>query len=90
MELTNWGIIKGLKAKLDCLASNWVDELPRVLRAHHTTYKVTIGEMPYSLVYGLEAMLPSEMGLEMAHIQTHDPNVNPDQKRLELDLAEEK
>ncbi|XP_071739877.1 uncharacterized protein [Rutidosis leptorrhynchoides] len=38
-----------------------VDELPNVLWAHRTTFKKSIGETPFSLVYGSEVVIPAEI-----------------------------
>ncbi|GKC51193.1 reverse transcriptase domain-containing protein [Tanacetum coccineum] len=38
----------------------WVDELPQVLWAHRTTPKSSNGEIPFSLVYGSEVVIPIE------------------------------
>ena len=40
---------------------NWVDKLPSVLWFIHTTAIKPMGETPFALVYGAEAVLPIEV-----------------------------
>jgi hypothetical protein len=58
-------ILQGLKLRIfDILkpyAARWVKELPSVLWALHTTPSHAMGHTPFSLVYGSEAMLPTEV-----------------------------
>ena len=35
--------------------------LPFALQAYHTTVRTSIGATPYTLVYGMEAMMPLEV-----------------------------
>ncbi|GJT91441.1 reverse transcriptase domain-containing protein, partial [Tanacetum coccineum] len=37
--------------------------LSHVLWAHRTTIKVSTGDTPFSLVYGMEAVIPAEIGM---------------------------
>ena len=52
MEVTNRIILRNLKARLEKFKSEWADDLPSILWAYHTTSKIPIGEMSYSMVYG--------------------------------------
>jgi hypothetical protein len=58
-------ILQGLKAiifdGLKPYVGRWVKELPSVLRALRTTLSRATGHTPFSLVYGSEAMLPTEV-----------------------------
>lgn len=38
-----------------------MDELPSILWASRTTLKIGSGESPFSLVYGMETILPPEV-----------------------------
>ena len=40
---------------------DWSEKLPFVLWAYRTSFRTSIGAMPYSLVYGMEAVLPIEI-----------------------------
>jgi hypothetical protein len=58
-------ILEGLKPKifdrLKPYAGKWVKELPSVQWALRTTPSQAMGHTPFSLVYGSEAMLPTEV-----------------------------
>ena len=41
----------------------WAEELPTLLWAYWTTPWATTGETPFSLTYGHEAVVPTEIGL---------------------------
>ncbi|KAK3009591.1 hypothetical protein RJ639_014727 [Escallonia herrerae] len=63
-ENMNRSILQGLKKKLDEAKGAWVDELPKVLWAYRTTPHSVIGETPFFLCYGTEALLPVEIGVQ--------------------------
>ena len=50
-----------LKKKLDKYKGKWVDELSSVLWAYRTTPRSSTGESPFSLCYGTEAIIPTEI-----------------------------
>jgi transposase InsO family protein len=64
VERSNDMILQGLKPrifdKLKPYTEKWVKELPSVLWALRTTLSHATGHTPFSLVYGSEAMLPTE------------------------------
>jgi transposase InsO family protein len=64
VERSNGMILQGLKPRifyrLKPYARKWVKELPLTLWALHTTLSHATGHTPFSLVYGSEAMLPTE------------------------------
>nr|XP_016444238.1 PREDICTED: uncharacterized protein LOC107769524 [Nicotiana tabacum] len=62
MESTNKVIIQNLKKRLEAAKGKWLEELPGVLWAYRTTAKSIMGERPFSLVYGVEALIPAEVG----------------------------
>ena len=39
----------------------WSEKLPFALWAYRTSFRTSIGAMPYSLVYGMEVVLPVEI-----------------------------
>ena len=49
-----------------------------------------LGETPFSLAYGYEAMLPVEIGASSLRRENYDSNQNFILQRQELDLLEEK
>ncbi|XP_075640281.1 uncharacterized protein LOC142612035 [Castanea sativa] len=61
-EATNKVILAGLKKRLDDAKGGWVEELPHVLWAYRTTPRRSTGETPFSMTYGMEAVIPLESG----------------------------
>ncbi|PWA62681.1 rve domain-containing protein [Artemisia annua] len=68
----------------------WVDELSSELWAHRNTPKESTGETPFSLVYGIEAMISVEMLIQTEIFAMVNEDENKDSLRLDLALAEEK
>ncbi|XP_074297652.1 uncharacterized protein LOC141628400 [Silene latifolia] len=60
-ESRNKIIVENLKKKLEEIGGKWAEELPLVLWADRTTPKVATGQTPFSLVFGAEAVIPSEV-----------------------------
>lgn len=54
-------IVHDLTTRLDEAKGQWVHELQSVLWAYRTTSCMKTKEIPYSLVYGLQAILPLEL-----------------------------
>ncbi|XP_062116009.1 uncharacterized protein LOC133830107 [Humulus lupulus] len=50
-----------LKKCLELAKRNWPERLPKVLWSYRTTERTTIGDTPFALTYGYDAMLPIEM-----------------------------
>ena len=40
-----------------------MEELPSVLWTHRTTVRKSTGETPFALAYGVEAVIPLEVGI---------------------------
>ncbi|XP_071739913.1 uncharacterized protein [Rutidosis leptorrhynchoides] len=69
--------------------TGWVDELSNVLWAHHTTFKKSTGETPFSLVYGFEAMIPAEIFVLIHRVANFDETANNDALCKNLNFVEE-
>lgn len=52
----------GRKKRLDEAEDKWVDELPYVLWTYRTTPRRSTGEIPFSIIYGFEVVIPLETG----------------------------
>ncbi|XP_073061785.1 uncharacterized protein [Primulina eburnea] len=89
VEVTNQTLVQGLKVRLVKSKGNWVDELPSVLWAYRTTPREGTKGTPFSLVYGNEAVLPAEIGLESARVVFYDED-NDTRRATDLDLLKEK
>ncbi|XP_071695454.1 uncharacterized protein [Rutidosis leptorrhynchoides] len=88
VEVTNRDILQGLEKRLGKCHQGWMEELPLVLWAHRTTPKRSNGETPYSLVYGTEAVLPTE--IHVLTNRTANLEENEENLRLNLNLKEER
>lgn len=62
-EASNKVILKRLKRRLEDAKGIWVKELPFVLWAFKTIPCWSIEETPYSLAYGIKAVIPLEVSL---------------------------
>ena len=72
---------------------DWHEMLPFALHRYHTSARTSIGETPFSLVYGMEVVLPIEVQIPSLRIMK-DASLNEDywmQTRLDqLNLIDEK
>ncbi|XP_075674859.1 uncharacterized protein LOC142644058 [Castanea sativa] len=57
-EATNKVILSGLKKRLDDAKGRRVEELPHVLWTYRTTPRKSTSETPFSMTYGMEAVIP--------------------------------
>ena len=53
--------IKRILRKMVETSRDWSEKLPFALWAYRTSFRTSIGATPYSLVYGMEAVLPVEI-----------------------------
>ena len=60
--MTNWTLLKIIKARLDDTKRAWPEELPNVLWANKTMARMLKGGTPFKLIYGTEAIIPVEIG----------------------------
>nr|GEY21073.1 reverse transcriptase domain-containing protein [Tanacetum cinerariifolium] len=90
VERANRSLGKGIKSRLGEGNKNWVEELPHVLWAHQTMIKSSHSDTPFSLTYGTEAVIPTEIGMPTYRTATVDVVKNDDELRLNLDLLEER
>ncbi|XP_024028915.1 uncharacterized protein K02A2.6-like [Morus notabilis] len=79
-----------LKKRLDDLKGRWAEELSKGLWAYRTTSRTITGETPFSMVYGVEAMLPIEIKMPTLRTAVHNDDDNTEGMNGELDLLEEK
>ena len=90
VESINKIIKKNIKSKLDAHKGSWVEELPKVLWAYRTTARTSTGETPFSLAFGVEAIVPVEVGIPSFRVDQFRPEDNEAQLRMHLDLLEER
>nr|GEU76763.1 hypothetical protein [Tanacetum cinerariifolium] len=90
VERANRSLGEGIKARLKVRRKNWMEELPLVLWAHYTMIKSSNRDTPYSLTYGMEAVIPAEIGMPTLRTAEVDLVQNDEALEINLDLLEEK
>ncbi|KAL5550984.1 hypothetical protein UlMin_001160 [Ulmus minor] len=90
VEAVNKTIKQTLKKKLEKSKGAWVDELPLVLWAYRTSFRAATGETPFSLAYGIEAVILIEISLPTFRVDNFDEENNDVLLALATDLLEEK
>ena len=88
-EKTNQTIFDCLKKKLEQRKGKWHEELPNVLWAYRTTKRKPRGESPFSLAYGTEAVIHTEVSLPTIKTLVAEKGKNDQQLAHNLDLVEE-
>ncbi|XP_074327351.1 uncharacterized protein LOC141665268 [Apium graveolens] len=88
-EVTNRTILQGLKKRNEEIPRCWVDELPNVLWSYRTTSRNAIGETPFCLAYGVDAVLPVEVSLTSPRVEVFDPILSLKGLCIHNDLLEE-
>ncbi|XP_076954055.1 uncharacterized protein LOC143628312 [Bidens hawaiensis] len=88
VKRANRAIKDGIKARLGTKRTGWVDKLPHVLWALRTQKKYSNSETPFSLAYGIEAMIPAKIGVPFARTLINIDNET--ELRMNLDLLEER
>ena len=87
-EASNKTLLTALKKRLDSAKGKWVDELPEVLWAYRTTAQRPIGISPFTLTYGMEAIILTEIG--MPKLRTDVPEqLSTESMIKDLDTADE-
>ena len=89
-EISNKVLLDGIKKRLDRAKGRWAEELPSVLWAYRTTPRRSTSATPFSLAYGMEAVIPLEVGLPTLRSELCDQGLNDQNVARELDLAEER
>ena len=88
-KVANQTLLKIIKAKLDDAKGAWAKELPSVLWAYRTRARTPIGETPFRLTYGIEAVLSVEVGITSTRREMFHEKNNDDQLRVNLDCLDE-
>jgi transposase InsO family protein len=80
VERANGIVLQGLKPrifdKLNKHGKKWVAELPSVLWSHRTTPSQATGFTPFFLVYGSEAMLPTNVEYGSPRLKVYNEQNN--------------
>ncbi|KAG7588540.1 Ribonuclease H-like superfamily [Arabidopsis suecica] len=91
-EASNKTILSNLKKRLSARKGGWYDELQPVLWAYRTTPRRATGETPFSLVYGMEVVVPAELNVPGLRRSEAPLNEESNSKLLEdvLDTIDER
>ena len=82
--------MNGLKKRLDKAKGRWVEELPYVQWTYRTTPRRSTGETPFSMTYGVEAVIPLETGFLMLRTNSFNPSNKNELLEKSLDFIEER
>ena len=88
-EAVNKVIVNGLKKRLDDAKGRWVEELPHVLWTYRTTPRKSTREIPFSMTYRAEAIIPLENGFPTMRFSAFTSDGNNELLKKNLDLIEE-
>jgi hypothetical protein len=78
-------LVKPLKRSAGC----WVKELPSVLWSLHTTPNRSVGFTPFFLVYGAEAMLPTDIKFDAPRVVQYTEKQAKEAREDGVNLFEE-
>jgi len=87
VEVANKIILNELKKRLGPAKGKWTGELLEVLWAYRCMPQSTTQETPYSLTYGMKAMIPIEVGEFSLQRQMLDLSLNKESLLVSLDLT---
>ncbi|VVA39045.1 PREDICTED: rve domain-containing, partial [Prunus dulcis] len=89
VEAVNKLLKRTLKKELEAKKGAWSKLLPEVLWAYRCTERTSTRETPYSLAFGVEAIIPVEVGVPTHRVNRYTPKVNVEQFSLSMVLLEE-
>ncbi|RDX78974.1 hypothetical protein CR513_40669, partial [Mucuna pruriens] len=88
-EAVNRVILRGLRRRLEEAKGRWVEELPQVLWSYHTTPHSSTNKTPFRLAFGIEAVIPVEIGEPSLRAEFFEPEANKGELRANLDMVQE-
>ncbi|XP_027181756.1 uncharacterized protein LOC113780142 [Coffea eugenioides] len=89
-ENFNRTLLHGFKIRLHRAGSSWMEELSNVLWSYRTTPRSSTQETPFSLTYGSKTVVPAEFITSSPRIAVYAAELNEEERRVDIDLAEEK
>jgi len=87
--VTNRTLLKIIKARLEDVKGDWLEELSNVLWAYKATARIPTRETPFRLTYGIEVVIPVEVGITNVRREVFHEGNNDDQLRVNLDCLDE-
>jgi len=88
-KVTNKSLLKIIKTWLEWAKDAWPKEVSKVLWAYRTTTRVPMGETPFRLTFGIEAIILVEAGLMNIQIKAYEKQRNQQGLNNNLDLIDE-
>ena len=82
--------MNGLKKRLDDTKGKWVEELSHILWTYRTTPRRSTRETPFPMTYGVEAVIPLEIGFPMLRTSLFNPSSNNELLEKSLDFIKER
>jgi transposase InsO family protein len=93
VERANGMVLDALKKRLHDAANTkgakCIKELPNALWGLHTQPTKPTGQSPYFLVYGSEAILPTDVMWESPTVEQYDEGISEDHRRVDINGLEE-
>ena len=93
VERANGMILQGLKPrifnKLNKFGRRWLTELPLVIRSLRTTPSRATGFTPFFIVYGAEAVLPTDFKYGSPRLKAYQEQQNQQARADSLDQVDE-
>ncbi|KAM2256109.1 hypothetical protein TB2_046356 [Malus domestica] len=89
VEAINEIIKRTLKTSLEKAKGCWLEFVPQVLWLYRTSYRTSTGEAPFSLAFGIEAVVLVELEQATFRVQNYVQSENDKQLTLNLDLVKE-
>ena len=89
-EINNHTIFDSLCKFLDKAKGKWVEKFSLVLWAYMTTKHVSTEKTPFSLAYGAEATIPTDINMPTLRVEGVVPDQNDTLPQLMLDHSEER
>ncbi|KAL2230840.1 UNVERIFIED_CONTAM: hypothetical protein Sindi_1678400 [Sesamum indicum] len=89
VEVTSRIIVQGIKGRLERVGGNWTEKLTNVPWAYRTTPRGTTGESLFTIVYGMEAVIPTELGIPSYRILQFSQENSTTLLKENLDLTKE-
>jgi hypothetical protein len=94
VERANGMVLDALKKRLHDAANTkggkWIRELPNALWGLHTQPTKPMGQSPYFLIYGSEAILPDNVMWESSAVEQYDEGILKDNRRVDIHGLEER
>ena len=85
----NQMLLKIIKVQLEEAKDAWPEELPNVLSAYRTITRTSTGETSFRLTYGIESIIPVELGATSMRREVFHEDSNNDQLKVNLDYLDE-